>query len=318
MQIRKTVKGFRCKITSVIISASRRTDIPAFYARWFVNRIRAGYCSVPNPFNRQQVAEISLAPGDVDVIVFWTRNPRPLFPCLTELDERGYRYYFQFTLLDNPAVIDQHNPPVSQSIHTFLALAERIGPERVIWRYDPIVLSAITPYQFHLETYARLAESLQGATRRSVISFLDLYPKIKRRVEEMKTRGATLLPETMAEPCADPEIQMKIGEFASLLAKTASKNDMEIVSCAEKWNLQPHGIRPGKCIDDELIKHVFGLDVTHTKDTGQRKACGCVTSKDIGMYDSCLFGCSYCYATGSFARARMNYHSHNPDTPSLY
>src|SRR5512135_950390 len=129
----------------MIISASRRTDIPAFYSRWFMNRVRAGYCTVPNPFNANQVKRISLLPEEVDVIVFWTRNPRPLFPFLKELDVRGVRYYFQFTLLDNPRSIDPKTPPAESALQTFRALSEQVGPARVIWRYDPLVLSQITP-----------------------------------------------------------------------------------------------------------------------------------------------------------------------------
>ena len=146
----------------MIISASRRTDIPAFYADWFINRVREGSCEVPNPFNPRQVATISLKPEDVDSIVFWTRSPRPLFRHLRELDGRGFFYYFQYTLLDYPAVIDSHTPPAWRALDTFRALADRIGPERVVWRYDPIVLSEITPPEYHLETFGRLAAALRG------------------------------------------------------------------------------------------------------------------------------------------------------------
>lgn len=302
----------------MIISASRRTDIPAFYSRWFLNRIRDGYCFVPNPFNRNQIQRVSLAPEDVDVIVFWTRNPRPLFPFLDELAEKGFCYYFQVTLMDYPAMIDQHNPPVAQSIRTIRELAEKIGPERVVWRYDPIILSVTTPNEFHIATYTRLAEALKGAVKRSVISFLDLYPKIKRRMDEMETQGVRLLPEAKAKQEDDLETVEKLGGLARHLAGIAFNNEMEITSCAEKWNLRSFGICPGKCIDDELIRNVFSLDVTHTKDPGQRAACGCVISKDIGMYDSCLFGCRYCYATGNFERAKKNYRLHDPGSPSLY
>ena len=138
----------------MIISASRRTDIPAFYAEWFMRRIRAGYCTVPNPYNRKQVAKVSLAPDAVDVIVFWTRNPRPLLPHLAELDRCGYRYYFQYTVMDNPRAIDPKSPAADAAIKTFRELAGIVGAERIIWRYDPIVISAATPAEFHLSTYA--------------------------------------------------------------------------------------------------------------------------------------------------------------------
>lgn len=161
----------------MIISASRRTDIPAFYAAWFMNRVRAGYCTVPNPFNRNQISYISLCPQDVDVIVFWTRNPRPLFTALDELDSQGYRYYLQFTVMDNPRIIDPKSPPVAIAIKTFKALAERVGSDRVIWRYDPIVLSAVTDPAFHLSCYTTIAKQLRGYTTRSVISVMDVYKK---------------------------------------------------------------------------------------------------------------------------------------------
>jgi hypothetical protein len=293
----------------MIISASRRTDIPAFYAEWFMNRIRAGFCTVPNPFNQRQVAQVSLRPEDVDVIVFWTRNPRPLLPHLAELDERGYRYYFQYTLMDNPPPIEAHSPPAQAALQAFAELAQRVGPPRVIWRYDPIVFTSLSPPEFHAETYARLAQALRGCTARSVISLFDPYPKARQRLEAMAQQGAALLPFDPAEPW--------FGPFIAGLAQAAGENGMEIVSCAEQLDQRPYGVRPGKCVDDEYIRRVFGLDVTHKKDPGQRKACGCVTSKDIGAYDTCLFGCAYCYATTSFARAKRRRQAHDPHAPSL-
>jgi hypothetical protein len=293
----------------MIISASRRTDIPAFYPRWFINRVRAGYCAVPHPFNRKLVRRISLAPDDVDVIVFWTRNPRPLFPYLDELDELGYRYYFHYTLLDYPHAIDQWPPPLSQRLRTFRALAERIGPERVIWRYDPIIFSQATPPEFHLETYRRLVQRLRGSTQRCVISVLTVYEKLKKRVQEMAKLGAVLTPVDVSQPW--------FGALMSEIAALAADNHMQIASCAMEIDLVQYGIRSGKCVDDDYIETMFGLKVNPNKDPGQRKACGCVVSKDIGMYNSCLFGCRYCYATGSFERARRNYVAHNPASPSL-
>jgi hypothetical protein len=301
----------------MIISASRRTDIPAFYARWFINRVREGCCSVPNPFNPQQISKVSLAPSDVDVIVFWTRNPRPLFAVLNELNERGFRYYFQFTLIGNPRIIDQHNPPLRQILDTFRSLADRIGPERVIWRYDPIMLTTITPPDFHRHNYLQLAEKLRGYTRRSVISFLDVYAKTRKRLDQIGTQGAVLLDSALVDPTA-ADLPSEIASLTTDLAEVAAQNQMEIVSCAERWDLTQFGISPGKCIDDDLIQKTFGLDVSHLKDPSQRKACGCVVSKDIGMYNSCLFGCSYCYATSSFEKARQHYQRHDPESLAIY
>ena len=263
----------------MIISASRRTDIPAFYAEWFMNRIRAGYCAVPNPFNRNQVSHVSLKPEDVDVIVFWTRNARPLLPHLAELDERGYRYYFQYTVMDNPRVIDPKSPPLEASLKTFRELADRIGPEKVIWRYDPIVFSNMTGPEFHQATYRRIAQALRGYTYRSVISIVDVYRKAQKRLRELAKQGVELL------NCEGEAFD----DLMHALVHTANENGLEIVSCAEEIDLLPYGVRPGKCVDDEYIAKTFEINVTSKKDPSQREACGCVVSKDIGMYDSCLY-----------------------------
>ncbi len=291
----------------MIISASRRTDIPAFYAEWMVRRLREGYCTVANPYNRNQVTRISLKPEDVDAIVFWTRNPRPLMPYLDELDSQGYRYYFQFTILGYPGEIDAHCPPAMTAVEAFRELAERLGPTRAIWRYDPIVFTGLTPSTFHEENFQRLATALRGHTRRVVVSIVDMYRKIEKR---MKTLAGT---PAAVRPCDVVEI----APLMRRLAELAGKNGMEIVSCAEEVDLRPFGILPGKCVDDQVIAEAFGIKVPGTKDPAQRKACGCVVSRDIGMYESCLFGCQYCYATKSFYQAKVNFDSHEPNSPSL-
>jgi len=291
----------------MIISASRRTDIPAFYAEWMVRRLREGYCTVPNPFDRNQVSRISLRPEDADAIVFWTRNPRPLMPYLDELDSRGYRYYFQFTILGYPREIDPKSPPAAAAVGAFRVLAERLGPRRVIWRYDPIVFTEITPPAFHEENFQRLAESLKGHTRRVVVSIVDMYRKIDSRLKKLEGTPAQV------RPCDTEDLAPLMRGLAGL----AEENRMEIASCAEEIDLRPFGILPGKCVDDRVIAEALGIEVPGTKDPAQRKACGCVVSRDIGMYESCLFGCQYCYATKSFDRAKANFDSHNPESPSL-
>lgn len=294
----------------MIISASRRTDIPAFYAAWFMNRVRAGYCTVPNPFNPRQVGCVSLQPEDVDVIVFWTRNARPLMASLDELDDRGYRYYFQYTILAYPRLLETKTPPVETAIKTFRRLSERIGPERVIWRYDPIVFSSLTDATFHRKRFAWLAEQLRGLTRRVVISIVDGYRKVQSRLHKLVAQGVTIPDQTLEQ----------IADFDGLmygLVETAMRCEMEIVSCAEELDLTRYGVQPGKCVDDALIARVFNLHLNLKKDTGQRNACGCVASRDIGMYDSCLFGCQYCYANRNFARSAANYAAHDRESPSL-
>ncbi len=288
----------------MIISASRRTDIPAFYSQWFMNRIRAGTCEVPNPFNRFQITPVSLRPEDVDVIVFWTRDPSPMLPHLMELNERGFFYYFLYTVMDNPRSIDPHCPPVTTSLHTFRTLADRIGPDKVIWRYDPVAFTPQTGPEFHEEAFGHIAEALEGHTNRCIISTMNLYRKTRNRLSR---KGVQITP---------PE-EKGFKDLMRFMAGEAQDKGMEISSCALPLELDQYGIKHGKCVDDSYIRKVFGHEVSHRKDPSQRKACGCVISKDIGMYDTCLFGCLYCYATSSVEKARENLRKHDPESPRL-
>lgn len=291
----------------MIISASRRTDIPAFYSKWFMNRVRRGWCLVPNPFNRQQVSRVSLDPAEVEAFVFWTRNPRPLMRSLDELDDLGCRYYFLFTTIGYPRRIDPGSPPLDVSIKNFRDLSARIGPEKVIWRYDPIVLSESTGPDFHENNFRRLALALNGSTGRCIVSFMKPYRKARARLEA-------------AAPGSLDPIDFKSSAVCGLLhsiAETGRENGMEIYSCAGEEDLSPFGLQPSRCIDGGLISRLFGVETCAAKDPYQRKECGCTAGRDIGMYDSCLFGCSYCYATTSFERAKANHARHDPESPSL-
>lgn len=290
----------------MIVSASRRTDIPAFYAEWFMRRIRAGFCAVPNPSNPRQVSRLSLDIKDVDVIVFWTRNPDPLLPFLPELDTRGYRCYFQYTLMDNPFVLDPGVPGAEKAIQSFLRLSGRVGPDRVLWRYDPIVLSTLTPPDFHCRVFDRLAGALRGATRRSIISLVDVYRKVGVRLDALRDQGVELL-----RPAGTG-----VEDMIRSMAATAASNGMELASCAEE-GLESLGVAAGKCVDERLIERVFGIRVTHAKDRAQRPACRCVASRDIGMYDTCPAGCVYCYATTGAQAVARNRSRHDPAGGSL-
>lgn len=291
----------------MIISASRRTDIPAYYSEWFMRRIREGYCTVPNPYNSKQIARVSLKPSDVDVFVFWTKNAGPMFPRLGELDALGYKYYFQYTVTGYPAAFEPSVPRLDATVKTFGELAERIGPDRVIWRYDPIIISNITGYDYHREQFSRLAELLRGKTQRVVVSIVDEYRKASLNFKRLASEGIFVGKSLDGEESA---------RLMNHLVRTAKDYGLEIYSCSETVDLRPFGILPGKCIDDDFIGRVFGIDVNHTKDKFQRKECGCVVSKDIGAYDACLHGCTYCYAS-TINMAKKNYGKHFPDSPSL-
>ncbi len=291
----------------MIISASRRTDIPAFYSKWFINRVRKGWCDVPNPFNRAQVSKVSLAPRDVDAFVFWTRNPRPLIPRLDELDGLGFRYLFLITLIGYPRGIDPRSPGPEVSIANFHDLASRIGPERVTWRYDPILLSDITGPEFHEENFRRIARALRGTTNRCVISFVNVYRKARKRLEEAVPGGLAAF---------DPGLP-RTSELLRTISAAAREEGMRVFNCAGGHDLSPFGILPSRCIDGEFIGNLFSVPVKAVKDPSQRAECGCTVSRDIGMYDTCLYGCSYCYATSNTERAEANHLSHDPESPSL-
>lgn len=291
----------------MIISASRRTDIPAFYARWFMNRIRAGYCNVPNPFNTNQVSRVSLQVEDVDAIVFWTRNPSPLLPFLQELDDRQYRYIVNFTLLNNPRVLDANCPEVEAAVDAFRRLSDHIGSERVIWRYDPIVFSNLTDADFHRRNFPYLAQSLHGCVRRCIVSIVQVYRKSVKRLREAAEKGLQL----------SGPVDTQIEELMRFMSDVAASRTMEIVSCAQEKDFSEFGVKPGKCIDGQYLSKIFNIRIDAPQDPFQRQHCGCTSSKDIGMYDSCLHDCCYCYATSNHQRAMENYRRHHPDSASL-
>jgi len=294
----------------VIISASRRTDIPAFYSQWFMNRIRAGFCIVPNPYNTKQLARVSLKLDDVDAIVFWSKNPAPLLSHLDELDRLGFGYYFQFTLNDYPNALEPGVPSVDERLETFIKLAGRLGPTRVIWRYDPIIISNMTSVDFHREKFTKLASSLSSATNRVMVSLCDFYRKTDRRLAALEEEGYSF----NKEAASSTEVAGLFKDIAAI----ANRHNMEIFSCAEDIDFTNFGIRPGMCVDADLVKKIWSISVCTTKDQTQRKHCRCVVSKDIGMNDTCMHGCRYCYSTRNNTLAEQRYSEHDPNSPAIW
>lgn len=297
------------KIEKKIVSASRRTDIPAFYSEWFMNRIRAGYCTVPNPFNADQISYVSLKPQDVQAIVFWTRDPKPLIKYLPEIDQKGHKYYFQYTVIGYPDSIDPKSPPIGAAIKTFQELSGLIGKERIIWRYDPILFSNETPLEWHIKRISSLIGELSSYTKRLVISFIDPYRKTKLRMSKETGSDFHLAPDAFEVSAYD--------ELIRLIGREANNAGLVVQTCAEEADLERLGIKHGKCVDDEIIRKIWGITASKRKDPSQRKQCGCVVSKDIGVNNTCLFGCKYCYATSSIKAAKNNFKKHNKNSPSL-
>jgi hypothetical protein len=293
----------------MILSCSRRTDVPAFYAEWLGERLREGFCVVPNPFNPKQESRLSLQPEDVDAIVFWTRHARPLFPLLGELDRRGYRHYFLYTITGYDRRLEPRVPALSVALETFRELARRRPAGSVVWRYDPIVLGEAYPPEEHLLRFREIASALEGHAKRVVISLMDLYRKTERRVAEVLEWGS--------EVAREPEDWPGLDELLAALAGIAREHGLTIEACSEARDFSALGIERAKCIDDRLLTELFGGEWPAKKDPGQREACGCVPSRDIGVNDTCLFGCRYCYATRSHAAARRRRAEHDPHAPTI-
>lgn len=285
----------------MILSVSRRTDIPCYYSEWFLNRIREGFLYVRNPMNPHQVSKINLAAEVVDCIVFWTKNPLPMLDRLEELKE--YMYYFQFTLTGYGKDIEPNVPHKKEiMVPVFQRLSKQIGRERVIWRYDPIFFTEKYTQEYHLKAFEQIAEALQGYTETCVISFLDWYTKIDRNMQEL---GVQKIEE------------QEIREFAGKLSHIAKKYGLQILSCAEEYDLKKCDIEPGHCIDKRLIESLIGSNLQVNKDKNQRPACGCVESIEVGTYNTCLNGCKYCYANHSMDSVLKNAEDYDVKSPLL-
>jgi hypothetical protein len=285
----------------MIISASRRTDIPAFFSDWFYNRIDEGYLLVRNPMNQHQVSRVNLSPEAVDCIVFWSKNPAKIMDRLHRL--RDYNFYFQYTLTGYGQKLEHNVPSCHEAVSTFCDLSDMIGQRRVIWRYDPIILSEQLNIKYHADRFEGIARQLSGKTRQCVISFVDMYKKSKRNMASV--------------PIVEIQAEHMV-EMAAILSKISSRYDIELTSCAETVDLAQYGIIHRKCIDDKLIEEISGFAIDAKKDRTQRLECGCVASVDIGAYNTCAHECLYCYANYNHNRVHRNYADHDPQSPLLF
>ncbi|HHX71703.1 MAG TPA: DUF1848 domain-containing protein [Clostridiales bacterium] len=285
----------------MIISASRRTDIPALYTDWFFNRLSQGFAFVRHPMQPRRISRVSLSPKDVEGIVFWTKNPYPMLNRLDLLS--AYPYYFQFTLTPYENHVEANLPSKENVlIPAFLRLSEKIGPGRVIWRYDPILLSRRYTIEAHLEAFNRMARRLAGYTEQCTISFLDYYQKIARAVSSLH----------LTPILEDTKVQL-----AKEIAAIARSYGIAVNACAEPLDLSPYGIGKACCIDGRIFGKITGNRYKTGKDKGQRPECLCVPSIDIGAYNTCTNGCRYCYASFNTASTRENARRCNVDSPLL-
>ena len=285
----------------MIISASRRTDIPALYSDWFFNRIKERYVLVPNPYNSKMISRISLDPAVVDCIVFWSKNPAPMLEKLDKLKE--YNYYFQFTLNPYGPEIENHLPIISKRIDTFKRLSDRIGKEKVIWRYDPVLTNETYTPGFHKEKFAEIAYELKEHTEKCMLGFIDHYQHIRTAVSRFNIQ---------------PLLKADIEEMAASFKKTVDTCSIQLNTCTVKVDLTHLGIPDGLCIDNQLVERITGYPISVRKDKNQRDICRCAESIDIGTYESCLNGCIYCYAIkGNYNTVKYNLNKHDKNSPML-
>ena len=271
----------------MIISASRRTDIPAFHMPWLMERLEAGHVTVSNPYNPKQSRLISLQPEAVDCLVFWTKNPQPMLPYLNQLTRMEYAYYFQFSLLPYDLTIAPHLPDQAALVRTFRTLSAEVGPQYALWRYDPVFLDEIRTIPWHFARFYELCRALNEATKICTISFLDRYGGLDKRFQTP----------------TEAEMHMLADGFARI----AALFNISLQTCAETIDLSAYGIHHGACIDKALIETRSGKTLSVKKDKGQRPACLCAQSVDIGTYGTCAHGCRYCYGTSfrAFNSKRM-------------
>lgn len=282
----------------MILSASRRTDIPCYYGEWFMNRLREGYVLTRNPMNHAQISRIQLSPEIVDCIVFWTKDAANFLPCLDELDRMGYAFYFQYTLTPYGKELERNLRPKQDIEDTFVALSQRLGRERVVWRYDPIILNDHIGIQYHKTQFSRMCEKLAPFTDTVTISFVDLYSKLHTSLIR--------------------KIEMdEMTELASFIGETVAEYGLNAVACCEDLDLTPYGIQRSSCIDKARIEKILGCPLDIKFDRNQRKDCGCCESIDIGAYNTCLNGCVYCYANYSDSSVQRNRLCYVPDSPIL-
>ncbi len=287
----------------LIISASRRTDIPAFYSDWLVNRLQEGFVYTVSPMNPKQVSKIPLTVDVVDCIVFWTKNAQPMLDKLDVISGMGYSYYFQFTLTPYDHRIEQNLGDKAKIMEGFKALSEKIGRQRVIWRYDPVIINSSCSVEYHLEQFYNMCSVLKNYTTTCIFSFVELYAKIKKR-----TKGII-----------DQEIDFeKQNKIAYAFSEIAKGHQILLETCSEKADFSNYGITHSSCINKTTIETIIGYPINGKRDMNQRPYCGCIESIDIGAYDCCSHGCVYCYAVSNENKIYHNMRRHDHHSPLLF
>ncbi|MDP6706650.1 MAG: DUF1848 domain-containing protein [Alphaproteobacteria bacterium] len=286
----------------MIVSASYRTDIPAFYGDWFRRRLEAGYAMVQNPYGGPPY-RVDLTPQAVTGFVFWTRNAAPFAEQLAAVGALDIPFAVQFTLTGYPRHLESSVPRAAEGVRQICALAERYGPRAVVWRYDPLLISSVTDAGFHRTNFDRLAAALEGRVDEVCVSFAQIYAKTRRNLAAWGRRHG--------ETWDNPAIEVKCGLRAEL-ESMAQDHGMCLSVCSQA----DLGGRPAVCVDAERLADLAGRPLKARR-KGNRPGCLCAESRDIGAYDSCPHGCVYCYAVASRARAQARHRAHDPTSEYL-
>ncbi len=284
-----------------VISVSRRTDIPAFYADWFMNRLEAGTVDVMQPYTKK-LTRVSLMPGDVSAIVFWSKNYAPLLNKLEEIEKTTKNFFFHFTITANRE-LEPYTPDYRDAIKDYLFITRRYSPEQILWRFDPVCVTDKLSFEVSEERFAHCAELLKGHAGRCVISFMHPYKKVL--VNLKKYAGHALI--DMAD--------RRKGDYACRLAERGESYGIRLSACCNDYLLSDM-VSKASCIDGRYLTGIFKVPID-TRPAATRKECACTKSVDIGAYDTCAHGCVYCYANTDADKARSAQQRHNPEWSSL-
>ncbi|MDP4159845.1 MAG: DUF1848 domain-containing protein [Bacillota bacterium] len=282
----------------MIINTGARTDIPAFFSTWFLNRIKEGFVNVRNPYNKEQVTRYKLTPDVVDCLIFCTKNPHPILPRLHELD--AFASYWFVTITPYGRDIEPNVPSVVQVIRDVQTLSQALGSHRVCLRYDPIFIDQRYTVERHIEEFGKMAKDLSGYVDECVISFIDLYEKTKRNFPGIRE--------------VRPEEQIQLAKGFSQIGKRYS---ISVKTCAEAVDLQQYGVQRSGCITQAVMEKAIGMTLKNIRRKPNRYHCGCIPNRDIGAYNTCSHGCKYCYANYNQETVKRNVQIHDPNSPLL-
>jgi hypothetical protein len=289
----------------VIISASYRTDIPAYYGEWFMARLRAGAVIVVNPYGGPPY-RVGLAPGEAEGIVFWTKNLAPFARHLSTIRALGFPFYVQFTVTGYPRPLEPRVPRAEEALAQIGDTARRFGSRAVVWRYDPVLFTSLTPPEWHVANFDRLARALAGRVDEVTVSFAFLYRKTRARLARV-ARAAGI-------SWRDPDDDEKRA-FMARLAALAAERGLTATLCTGPF-YRPLDMAAARCVDAARLSDVAGRPIA-ARVKGNRPGCFCAESRDIGAYDTCAQGCVYCYAVASPLRARQAVATHDPGDEQL-